>query len=223
MNANYNLTAVFIESAPAVIFQDGFESGSFSQWSGPTVTSGETATVVNTLPHHGSYGARFTTNGGGGTERAYVYKSVSAQSELYVRGYFNIQSGLPLSSADNRFNLFAFQGGSATIASLGVRRSGSADLWSITSIAGTWYASSGPSMNRWYCVEFYAKIDSTAGILRMWVDGILVLERTGLNTASAGSITQVRTGLVYVYNVANSVTVYSDCHVMSNTYIGTEG
>lgn len=78
-------------------------------------------------------------------------------------------------------------------------------------------------MNQWYCVEFYAKIDSTGGIFRMWVDGVLVLERTGLNTASVGNIAQVRAGLVYVYAITTGVSVYSDCFVLSNTYVGTEG
>ena len=57
---------------------------------GVTTTTGETATVVSNLRYEGSYGARFTTNGGGGTERAYIYKNIDPQSELYVRAYVNI-------------------------------------------------------------------------------------------------------------------------------------
>jgi hypothetical protein len=221
MSQSRGLTAVFV-AAPTSLFSDGFESGSFSKWSGPSVTSGETATVVGTLPHHGTYGARFTSNAGGGFESAYVYKSI-ASSELYVRGYFNIANGLPLQDTDDRFNLLALQSGTSyTIASAGVRRSGGVDRWSITSSAGTWLASVGPSMDHWYCVEFYAKIASSGGIFRMWVDGVLVLEQTGLNTASVGTIAQVRTGLTYVSGVTSSLEVYGDCYVMSNNYIGTE-
>ena len=77
-------------------------------------------------------------------------------------------------------------------------------------------------MDHWYCVEFYAKIASSGGIFRMWVDGVLVLEQTGLNTASVGTIAQVRTGLTYVSGVTSSLEVYGDCYVMSNNYIGPE-
>jgi hypothetical protein len=221
MNADHNLTAVFVVTPD--LFNDGFESGSFSMWTGPTVTSGETATVLGVLPHHGSYSARFTSNGGGGTERAYITRSIAAPSGLYVRGYFNIASGLPLQDANDRFNIYALQNGATTIASLGVRRSGTSDLWSLTSNVGTWYASSGPSMNTWYCVEFYALVASSGGIFRVWVNGQLIIEQTGLNTAGAGSVNSVRTGLAYVYSITNSVTLYSDCYVFSGNYVGTEG
>jgi hypothetical protein len=221
MDANHTLTAVFVEAPPA-IFADGFDSGSFSQWTGSSVTSGETATAVNTQFHHGPYSAKFTTNGGGGTERAYVYKDIEAQSEVYVRGYFYIENGLPLQDNDDRFNLFAFMSGSSTIASLSVRRYSGADIWSITSNWGTWYASTGPITGQWCCIEFYAKIASTGGTFRMWVNGQLVIERTGLNTASLGNVNSVRAGLVYVYSVTQPVSVYADCLVISNTYIGPE-
>ena len=64
--------------------------------------------MVSNLPYAGSYGARFTTNGGGATERAYAYKNIDPQSELYVRAYVNIAAGLPLGADNNRFNLFSF-------------------------------------------------------------------------------------------------------------------
>jgi hypothetical protein len=223
MDADHNLTAVFVEVSP-LIFADGFESGSFSAWTGTILTSGETASVVTSLPHHGMYGALFTTNGGGGTERASVYKNIDAQSEIYVRAYVYISSGLPLQNNDNRFNFIMIQGSTgAAIASVGVRRSGGADLWSIASIAGTFYASKGPIMGKWHCIEFYTLVNSTNGIHRLWIDGELVIERTGLNTAREGNINQARFGLTYVYGVPQSLSVYGDCFAISNEPIGPEG
>ncbi|MGQ9680720.1 MAG: InlB B-repeat-containing protein [Candidatus Bathyarchaeia archaeon] len=220
MDSDKTVTAVFVENPVTTIFEDGFESGSFSQWTGLSVTSGETATVVSGMPHDGSYSARFTTNGGGGTERAYVYRNIDSQTEVYVRGYFYIDSGLPLDVANDRFNLYAFMSGSTTLASMGVRRTSTSTVWYINSNVGYWTATSGPSMDGWYSVEFYIRVDSTNGILRAWVNGNLVLERTGINTAQASGVTSVRSGLVYVYNVLHPVDVYADSFVISNSYIG---
>ena len=54
------------------LFEDDFESGSFSKWSGTIKTYGETAYVIyGGTRHHGLRSARFTSNGGGGYEKAY--------------------------------------------------------------------------------------------------------------------------------------------------------
>ena len=221
---NMEVTATFTVDLPN-LFEDGFESGDFSKWNGTSLTSGETATIVSTLAHHGTYSARFTTNGGGATERAYSYvnSGLNPQTELYVRGYFNIESGLPMLDTDDRFNFFSFlNSSSATIASAGVRRIGTSDVWSITGVAGTWNANTGPSSNQWYCIEFYIKIGAPNGALTMWIDGQVVLNQTGLNMATPISITQLRSGLVFVSNINAMVTVYSDCIAISNNYIGLE-
>lgn len=205
------------------IFTDGFESGDFSAWSGSSVTSGDSAVVTGLSSHHGLYSGSFATNGGGGVERAYVYRSIDPQSELYARGYFNVQSGLPLLNTGNRFNLLAFLSGSTTLGVLSVRRFDGADVWSISSVAGGQsYASSGPVMGQWYCVEFYVKVASKGGVFRMWVDGVLVLEQTGLDTDAYGDVNSVRSGLVYVEGETQSVSVYGDCIVVSDAYIGPE-
>jgi len=53
MDADYNLTAVFTKTAH--VFEDGFETGDFSLWTGTTRTSGETTTISTDDKHHGSY------------------------------------------------------------------------------------------------------------------------------------------------------------------------
>jgi hypothetical protein len=213
------LTAVFVESW---LFSDGFEYGDLTAWNGSTHTSGEAIAVVDSISHCGSYSAQFTTNGQGGTERAYVFSNIGGV-DVYVRAYFNIGDGLPLGSADNRFNLFAFNVGTSTIASFGVRSTGTLDVWYINSNVGTWSASSGASMDRWYCVEAYVHVASSGGVLALWIDGNSVLEQTGLNTATLGSaVTSVRGGLVFVSGVTHNVALYGDCFVISTDYVGLE-
>jgi hypothetical protein len=205
------------------LFADGFESGDFSQWTGVSTTSGETATVVSNVLYDGSYGARFTTNGGGGTERAYIYKNIDPQSELYVRTYVNIADGLPLDADTNRFNLISFMNGATILANMGVIRNNGVDVWDIYSSVGIFYANSGPSMDQWYCVEFYIKTDpdlADQATLSVWVDGQLILTQTGLNIG--GTVNSVRTELVFVSGITHTLDVYSDNIVISNNYIGPE-
>jgi hypothetical protein len=225
VNRDVTCTAVFAltQTEPTYLFSDDFENANFDQWDGTLSTSGETVTI-GTTTYQGSYSARYTTNGGGSTERAYSYVSFTGQTELYVRGYFNIQDGLPLQVNNDRFNFYALQNPSgSTVASAGVRRNGGVDVWSVTSVAGTWYASSGPSMNQWYCVELCIKIGSPDGALILYVDGNPVITQTGLSLSSQNSIVQVRSGLSYAYNILTPIDVYSDSIVASTQYIGPQG
>ena len=209
---------------PPSSFDDGFESGDFNKWTGTITTSGETATIATTTPHHGTYQGRFTSNGGGGVERAYCYKDIAETSGLYVRAYIYIQKGLPLLDENDRFNFFAIQGatGHQVIASVSVQHSSGMDRWTIRSQAGALFASTGPSMNQWYCIEFYTRISTTNGIHRLWINGQFVIEQTGLNTAAEGNVDSVRFGLTYLNGVTSSVDVYGDCFVISDAYIGPE-
>ena len=207
-----------------IIFEDGFESGDFSKWTGTTTTSGETATVASYRPYSGNYHGRFTSNGGSGVERAYSYKDIGQTSEIYVRSYVYIQRGLPLLDENDRFNFFAIKGArrGSVIASVSVQHTGGTDRWTIRSHDGIWSASTGPSMYQWYCVEFYTKIDATNGIHRLWINGQIIIEQTSLNTATEGNIDSVRFGLTYLNGVTSSVNVYGDSFVVSPTYIGPE-
>jgi len=206
----------------ASLFQDGFESGDFSAWAGTSTTSGETATIATYDPYSGTYHARFYSNGGGGTERAYSYIETETRSEIYVRANVNVQTGLPLDNENDRFNIVAVRGNARgwIIANVIVQHTGGVDRWGIKSQSGTWFASTGPSENRWYSVELSVRIHSTQGTYRLWIDGNKVIERTGLNTATEGYIDSIRFGLTYIYSVTHTVRVYGDNFVASDSYIG---
>ena len=142
---------------------------------------GELATIVNSPIHHGSYGARFTTNGGGGTENAYVSKSID-MSEVYVRGYFRIDGGLRLSNNNDRFYLLRLAHGSTPLVYAGIRRSSGVDRWVIYVRNGSSYApytyatSVTPQMGQWYNVELHWKLGSgTSGLAELYVDGVKVI------------------------------------------------
>jgi hypothetical protein len=219
MTSDYNLTAVFVQTQ--YLFSDGFESGSFGNWTGTARSSGETSAVTSENPYEGTYSARFTSNGGGGYETAYCYDATSA-AELYARGYFFVsQSGI----ADNSdyISLIVFRAGSTNVAWASWSMNNGVIKWKLLIRSGTGYASaysaSIPTTNTWYAVELHLKVDSTQGLGELWVDGTLVCSITGRNTASYGNVSMVRFGLGEIYNCAGTV-VYSDNTVISAARVG---
>jgi hypothetical protein len=206
------------------MFANGFESGSFSGWTGTSVTSGETKAVTSALKHHGAYSAKFASNGSLGTERAYSYKTVTSSSELYARGYFRVaKSGI--SANDNRFYLLIFKAGGNPVAFAGWRRTGGVLKWNLLIRSGTgWataYSTESPSLNQWYCVELHWKKGGSAGLGEMWVNGAKVCSITGKNTTAYGNANRVECGLPEIIKCAGT-TAYCDCIKIATAYIDPE-
>lgn len=206
-----------------ILFSDGFESGSFTSWSGRSLSTGETATATNTFSHHGLYSAKYTSNGSGGIEYAYCYKNISS-SELYGRGYFYVsQSGIVDES--DRFFFLVFKAGTSNVAYAGWRKIGGVVKWVLTIRHGTGYvdvySAASPSTNRWYCVELHWKQNTVNGMGELYVNGVRVCSITGRNTAAYGDVNQVRFGLPEIYRCA-ATTAYSDCAKIAFAYIGPE-
>jgi hypothetical protein len=206
-------------------FADGFESGNFGSWSGTAVSSGETVGVVTSTVHSGLRSARFTTNGGAGQEKAFCYKSLNL-GEAYVRGYFYIGSGLPLTDNGDRLYLIRFTG-TQILAYAGIRRESGVDKWVIYVRNGAnWYGyvsnSSAPlpQTGKWICVELHWKMSSTQGLVELYVNNVKIISVTGINTGYYGNATRVDFGLPYVGDVQKSLSVYADDACISQSKIG---
>jgi hypothetical protein len=207
----------------AYSFSDGFESGSFSAWSGTYKTVGETALVVNSLAHHGVDSARFTSDGSTAYESVYCYKTISALSEVYSRGYFYIsQSGIV--QAGDRFYFIQSRAGSIGVAWVGWRQTASGLRWELMIRNGAGYvsaySSSVPALKSWYSVELHWK-KGVSGGADLWIDGALTCSLTGKDTSAYGDVNSVRFGLPEIQN-CGPTTIYCDCSVINNAYIGKE-
>jgi hypothetical protein len=196
----------------SLVFADGFESG-FGAWSGTSVTSGESASVSGSVVREGSYAGLFSSNGGGGYERAYAFESLSSvENELYAGGSVYVsRSGVGQSG--DRFYFMIFEAGSAPVAFAGWRVSGGVVRWNLLIRDGTgWtdaYSSSSPVVGRWYDVELHWKGAAVGGVAELFVDGELACSLTGVNTAAFGGVSQVEFGLPEAYS-CSSTTVYAD-------------
>jgi hypothetical protein len=219
-----NTAYVGPEPVPSLGFQDDFESGSFSAWSGENETDGEAASAtVAPLQREGTYCAEFRSNGGGSFENAYCYREIGA-SELYARGYFYVsQSGID--AENDRFFFIVFRAGVNGLAYAGWKRTAGVTKWCITMRDGTTYpdvfSSTSPTVGRWYCVELHWKKDPSAGLAEMWVDGVLVCSSSNRNTSAYDDVTTVQVGLAELYG-CQTTTVYADSFETSDTYIGPE-
>ena len=215
-----------IERFPRIIFKDNFESGDFSKWTGTYVTKSETVRVVDWRPLEGDFHGRFRSDGGGRYENAYCYKKISSVDEIYVRAYVNIPRGLPLEDNGDRFYVIRLRANGNSLAGIGIRHNGGVDKWIIYARDGSgWvgpvYAAE-PNVKggRWYCIELHWKKDSSQGLVEVYINGIKILEISGIDTSYFGGVDEIDFGLISATRVQKSVIVYGDSLVASTAYVG---
>lgn len=220
--------SIYYQPEAEVLFNDGFESGDFNAWNGTQTTSGDQAVVVSTLPYDGTCHSLFQTSTvSSGTKYAYSYVALTpATSEVYARAYFYIASGLPLDDNDDRFGLIGFEVDGQLQSTFRIHRSSGVDRFNIIGLDGANTVQKStdavyPSMNQWFCIEFYIKIHSTKGEYRAWINGDEQITVTNLDTTRYGTgVTRIRVGLTYTANVQHPVEIYCDCAAISTRYIG---
>jgi len=211
----------------ARLFEDGFDSGDFSLW-----TAQENVQGINTielqLPHTGLYAGRFYTNPTTLAAYSRVVKDITPDVDIYARAYVNIQKGLPLLAAGDRFYLIRFEDAShAYLATVGIRRTtNNEDKWLLIGKSGTpfapaVYGSIVPATPTWVCLELHVRI-ATAGAIEVYVDGVKIIEVLGDTTSFAG-IASVAFGITTKSATASTfdVDVIVDDCVIAQEYIGT--
>ncbi|HJX22930.1 MAG TPA: cellulase family glycosylhydrolase [Candidatus Bathyarchaeia archaeon] len=190
-------------------FEDNFESGDAGAWSGSSKTSGETVTIGKYTPYQGAYSARFTTSGtSSGTENAYLYENVDPLQKAFAKGYVRIVSSTSswLRDEGDRFYLIRLSDGTKSLATAGIRRTGSTNRWELYA-AGSYVTSSKVvSANSWHSVEI--RYDAGQRLAEMYVDGTKVLQLT-VNSGGAAA-THVDFGILSATNVQAGLTVYGD-------------
>jgi hypothetical protein len=214
------------EPSPAYVFEDGFESGSFNNWSGRKLTSGETVKASSNTPYDGQYRASFTTNGNyHGSEDAYIYKNID-MSEVYARGYIRVSGSRILADSGDTVYFLRLSDSAQSLAQVGIRRQSGVNQWVLYARSGSSWI--GPivsktpaiSTNQWYCIELHW--NPAQGIAELYVNGVNILQQTNLGTSSVGNAKTVDFGIISATNVQNGLAVYGDCFKISNIYNGPE-
>jgi len=215
------------------IFSDGFEGGDFGidpntgyAWTGTSYGNGGTISVVTSPVHHGTY-AESADQGGSGAW-AVAYKNfATTYSIIYARSYVRLSS-LPSSGVRLYIYPCIFEGSAAAHILVGacVYNDAGTLKWDLQyrtdSVEENHAYSTTPTINanQWYCVEVKFVQGSGNGEVGLYIDGNLVISVTGL-TNNAYSAGRLELG---VYSTsATYITVYHDCVVVADTYIGPEG
>jgi len=208
--------------SPAVIFEDGFETGDFSAWTGVVVTAGYgIASVVTTNPHHGTYSAKFETLPQPAWTNACCYKEYTAQTTVFTRIYLYIDTFTGY--VQRAFIRYGAIWRIAAEIGLTSGRALQLRYWSDPDGAYIQIASATTlDLGTWYCVEFKTIISATAGECRVWVDGseITDLTVTGIDNDGAGDIDTTVVGIAAAYNL--EAAEFVDCVVVADEYIGPE-
>ncbi len=209
MNANYYLTAIFTETIGEHLFDDGFESGDFDEWSGTITTSGGSATVTSNEKHTGTYSGQFHIDSGSGTRRAYSYINLNNLSELYASAYIYIPS-LSLTSGQSLWLIQFADSSNSPLASYGVRADGSGTWWATQSGDYPYVlGSSGPSTAGWYLLEVYFTHASSGPTLLLTVNGVEVGASLNQDTSGFNNVGIARFGVGY-YPGSSTIAVNVD-------------
>jgi hypothetical protein len=204
------------------IFSDGFQSGDFSAW---TATGGDgthSETIVTSPVHHGSYAAKLYVEG---DSWSYAYKRFTQQTPVYFRVY--LQSSATPNSGWRLELLYlyysAYYGYGAYVRWFNDAGTLKWEL-AVNDDGADWHyaRSTTPTINtnQWYCVEL--KVDSATagnGEARLYVDGTEIASLTGLTITETG---KPDTAEIHAYNYPVTTSVYFDCVVVADTYIGPE-
>jgi hypothetical protein len=204
------------------IFAHGFEGGDFGTdpntgyaWTGTKVLSGCSLTVVTEQAHHGSYSAKAVVTSGELNYPACSYITFTEQTTLFARAYVRWASFPTSAGRDQVLETLA--------TTMGVKNDAGTmkwDFWYVTGVA-TWneivVASPTPQLDTWYCLEVKV-VKGTSGEVRFYIDGNEVASATNIDTSQHYN-NEVDVGLTYT---RTAETVYVDCVVVADAYIGPE-
>ncbi|MCW4009185.1 MAG: polysaccharide deacetylase family protein [Candidatus Bathyarchaeota archaeon] len=217
---SHTLVAYFkaVTQPTVVLFEDGFESGDFSAWS-EFVSSGCSLSVVGLGGVEGACCAGVDVSGGFWPS-GFCGVGLDGESVVYCRAYFKFGGALP--SVGTYFFVMGF-GGSSDLCFVNFARSGGGLFVELgyRNGAGWEYAdcSYSFSLDTWYCLELYVKVDSLLGEYGVWLDGDQIIGLSNKNSAGAGYVTSVNVGLFSdCTNVAHQV--FYDAVSIGNTYNG---
>jgi len=202
-----------------VLFSDGFESGDFTAWTNWADVSAGTLSVSTDAPHHGTYGAKFVSDGIGWGGYGRPYQTIGgAYTEVYARLYFKWMNPIWGDARFYSFYIFRSPETAFLIEPQVVRQDATNYYWKVgTSVSATFT----PSTNQWYCLEVGIKVNSANGFRKLWVDGVLVIDAV-VDYSTNSRISTIFAGLCYKENAPAVETWYWDCVVIADSYIGPE-
>ena len=206
------LTAILLiggltQTQAAIVFQDGFESGNFNNWS---PVHGSPAIIASPVAN-GTQATRFSA-----ASSDYLQHALNATSTVTLQCYFYIDT-LPQNPSD--FLIFAELTNSyGRVIGLSVdRNSSGATAWRfIYTIDGSPTAYTVPSTiqaNTWFKIDVTASLTET-GAYQFWVNNASLYSRSNINASS--SVTSLNVGTLLT-SASPSGNFYLDSITLEDT------
>jgi hypothetical protein len=201
----------------------GTDTTDDGKWDSEQAGSSDDVTVETSDPHHDTYHIDCYCNGDGG-DSAYMRKTVSALTTLFVRHYFKVITALP--ATGENFNILQINGSdwiayvrlyndSGTYKLQLGYHSGASHSYS------TWTISPTLALNTWYCVELKVVVHASTGEYRVFWNGTERITQTSLDTNEHGNIGAFEVGERWSTG-ATAHKIRVDCAKASDAYIGLE-
>jgi hypothetical protein len=165
------------------LFSDGFESGSFANWTSVSSAAGGAAVVQATLRKTGTWAASFSASGISGAY-ADARKSLgSAQTSLTASGDFIVTVEGPAGANVPIIRLFTASG--TRIVSLYRQNQASNKIY--VSFGGTYALTSGLlPLNTWGQLSLRVVVNGTTSTVEVRLNGALVYQTSAANLGTAG-------------------------------------
>jgi hypothetical protein len=227
-NATKTLTVTIPSSfdIDPYVFQDGFEGIYSAPWTGVSV-SGVTQSYSTDYAHHDAQSLKQTGINLKG-EYAEIYKTITSGTGYYMRSYIYF-SALPDASSYRHWvgPTFESSGGGSTIMAALIYKASGLQYWGVDYYQAGHKVSYGSATTinagTWYCIEIHCVISGTVGVVQLWVDGVLIVDLSGLDTNDRGNIASGACLACAEVGACTAYTLYQDCAVIDTSYIGPEG
>jgi hypothetical protein len=158
------------------IFSDGFESGDLSAWDASTTGTGDTVGASTDHANSGTYSLRAEVDNVP-EARARVHKDFTGQTTISATAYIFLD---PAFATSNTVEVLYFTEPGQQILTAQIKDDMTLDLWN--EVIGERYTSTATiSTGEWHTLEMQAVINGTSSEARLWFDGNLEIEQTGID------------------------------------------
>ena len=221
-----SFSTVFLTYNPqvraTVYLEDDFETSGTSPFDGTYTTTNEAIDMYNSgNPYEQSYSMKADLVDGA-DQYSMAYEAISGTT-FYIRGYFYFTDDPDTDTEDLRVLSFGQGDSYEALAYCGVYQDSGSDYWFVRSMNGASFSNALGNAtfaeDTWYCIEFAMYHHGSSGWVRMWVDGVLEVERTSQDTDNR-ALNYAWFGFAFSDTPTGGATVYCDLAVISDSYVG---
>jgi hypothetical protein len=205
-----------------IFFYDGFESGNFSGWDATSTGSvGDSISTSTDQSNTGTYSAKCVMDSVADPQ-AMVYEDFPDESNLSARIRIFLDPSLSITDRLTVMQYIDTSTGWQNILSVTIDQDMTLYMWN--AIAGEAYGYGGGntiSTGIWHTLEFQAIISNTTGEARLWFDGNIEINSTGINLGTE-PIDRFAAGIYWAGDNEPNTLYVDDIWFGSDLWLGTE-